>query len=186
MPLRTWNGSAFNIAKSLKVWSGSAFTSAKSAKVWNGSSWVNFLSSVNITNQTISASGSALEDAYASATYILGNDGQASAIEGGSFLYNEYDFTGEWLTGGVASEFSVRATRISENLGLYGSYGGDNYATWLSLSTTRNWFITTSVVGPGANDVATMTLLVELAYTVDTSTVIDSAEIYMQAFAQNA
>lgn len=186
MPLRVWNGSAFTTAKSAKVWNGSSFTNAKSAKVWNGSAWVNFLSSVNITDQSITASGSALEDAFASATYILGNDGQASALEDGSFLYSEYDFTGEWFVGGSISDFSVRATRISENLGVNGSYGGDNYATWLSLSTTRNWFITTDVQGPGASDTADMTLLIELAYTDDTSKVIDSAEIFMQAFAQNA
>jgi hypothetical protein len=167
------------------VWNGSAWVNAKSAKVWNGSAWVNFLSSVNITNQSIIATGSDLEGAYASATYRLNSNGQASAIEDASFLYNEYDFTGEWLVGGSASDFSVRATIQSQNLGSSG-YTLGTFGSWLALTTTREWSIITNASGPADSDIADMTVLIELAYTDDTSKVIDSAEIFMQAFAQNA
>lgn len=183
MPLRSWNGSTFNTAKSARVWDGSSWVSAKSAKVWNGSSWVNFLSSVNITNQFIAASGAGFDQAGATVQYSLLSDGTARTLEIGDLVYNDTPISGEWLVGGVVSDFSVRATATLYNLGPDGTFLG-TLNTWQSLSATREWTLSVDTRNSFAE--ALVTLQIEIAYTADTNTIIDSAEIYLQATAQTA
>lgn len=183
MPLRVWNGSAFTTAKSARVWNGSSFVPAKSAKVWNGSSWVNFLSSVNITERTVSASGAGFDQASATAQYLLLNNGTARTLRIGDFLYEDIAIPGEWLVGGVASDFSVRATATIFNLGVDGNFIG-TLNTWQSLSSSRDWLVSVDTRNSSAE--ATVYLLIEIAYTADLTTVIGSAIVYLIASAQTA
>ncbi len=189
MPLKPWNGSAFLTAKTLRVWNGSAWVSAKSAKVWNGSSWVNFLSSVNITDQTASASGSGLDSAFSTAGYRLKTNGSAETFEyfggdGGS-TNNDLPISGEWFVDGNASDFSVRATQLSYNASASSSIEG-TFSTWLALTTERAWSIVDSISGGGISRIADASILIEIAYTADTSTVIDSATISLVTTTQTA
>jgi hypothetical protein len=183
MPLRTWNGSTFATAKSARVWDGSSFVPAKSAKVWNGSSWVNFLSSVNITEQTVSATGGGFDQAGATVKYSLLSDGTARTLEIADFVYNDDAIPGEWLVGGVAADFSVRATASVFNMGPDGFFSG-TLDTWESLSSTREWEVSVNTQNSQAEAVAY--LLIEIAYTADLTTVISSAIIYLIADAFTA
>lgn len=180
MPLRTWNGSAFNIAKSARVWNGSSWVSAKSAKVWNGSSWVNFLSSVNIENAFESLSSANFDAASSQVSYRLNSDGTALTIQNGDGFYSENPLTGQWFVGGLVSDFSVRATNISQS-GTGQVFGTFN--TWQSLSTTREWSILVNAAGNDDYQQGAVEILIEIAYTVDTTTVIDSAFVNLVASA---
>lgn len=183
MPLRVWNGSAFTTAKSGRVWNGSTWVNAKSGKVWNGSSWVNFLSSVNVTNQSFSDGGFGFEDAFSGAAYTLKIDGVA---EGFAENVSEFPISGEWFVGGVITDFSVRATINTLDLGNYGDYRG-TFGSWLTLGTiNRTWEVFTSVVGEGESDDVNLDFTIEIAYTDDTTKIIDSAEISLSATAQTA
>lgn len=185
MPLRTWTGSAFTTAKSARVWNGSTWVNAKSGKVWNGSAWVNFLSSVNVTNQSFRGGGGGLEDAFAEAGYTLYSDGVAEGKTDGNF-FSTFPISGEWFVGGVITDFSVRATINTLNLGNNGSYNG-TFGSWLTLGTTnRTWEVSTSASGEGDYDQAILEFTIELAYTDDTTKIIDSAVIYLSAIAQTA
>lgn len=189
MPLKTWNGSSFLTAKTLRVWNGSSWVSAKSAKVWNGSSWVNFLSSVNITDQSASASGSGFDSAFSTAGYRLKTNGSAETFEyfggdGGS-TNNDIAITGEWFVDGNASDFSVRATQLSYNASASSSIEG-TFNTWQALTSERAWSVFDSVTGSGIYRIADASILIEIAYTADTSTVIDSATISLVTTTQTA
>jgi hypothetical protein len=81
--------------------------------------------------------------APASATYVLGTDGQASysSLNSGSGNY-----TNEWtnpITGGLGGSYEVRATLNS------GSLAGGSSATgsWLALSSARSWTVTQVALG---------------------------------------
>jgi hypothetical protein len=163
------------------VWNGSSWVNAKSAKVWNGSSWVNFLSSVNIEDASEIAVDSGFEYASATATYSLFNNGSAetSASEFASGQSTINPLVGQWLTGGLASDFSVRANDLSS----YGLITG-TFNEWLSLSDSHQWSTTVTVYGYGGLDSAFLSMYVEIAYTRDLSTIIDSANITLQATAQ--
>lgn len=181
MPLRVWNGSAFTTAKSARVWNGSSFVPAKSAKVWNGSSWVNFLSSVNIQDASDFANDTASGFSQASAGYTLYNNGTAETFNfsGGQTFVTT--LTGQWLTGGLASDFSARATIITflEN----GGYTIGTFDTWLSLSTTRQWSLDAQASGSNVSRTAYLVMVVDIAYTADTSKIIDTATITLDVSA---
>ena len=178
MPLRTWNGSAFNIAKSAKVWNGSSWVNIKSAKVWNGSSWVNFLSSVNIEDASDSGNDTGFDNAYAEAGYILYNGGGAETYNISGGMTFPSDLTGQWLTGGSVSDFSVRATASFSTGVISGTFN-----TWLSLSTTRTWTVSATAVGNDDYQTGNLDMTIDIAYTADTSTIIDTAFIQLSATA---
>jgi hypothetical protein len=189
MPLKPWNGSAFLTAKTLSVWNGSAWVSAKSAKVWNGSSWVNFLSSVNITDQGGAASGSGFDSASAQSGYRLKTNGSAEIFEyyggDGGLTYIDTPISGQWFVDGNASDFSVRGTQLSYNASASSSIEG-NFGTWQALTTERAWSIFDSATGASIYRAADASILIEIAYTADTSTVIDSATISFSTLIQTA
>ena len=176
MPLRSWNGSTFNTAKSARVWNGSSWVSAKSAKVWNGSSWVNFLSSVNIEDAFESLNSANFDTSSSQVSYRLNSDGTALTIQNGDGFYSENALSGQWLVGGSVSDFSVKATKLSES-GSGQVFGTFN--TWESLSTTREWSIYVVAIGNDDFQTGAVEILIEIAYTVDTTTVIDSAFVYL-------
>jgi hypothetical protein len=180
--MRVWNGSAWVTAKSARVWNGSAWVNAKSAKVWNGSAWVNFLSSVNIENASETSSGAGFDNAFAEAGYILSSDGTASTFsDSGTFF--EFDLAGQWFVGGSISDFSVRATLDSVTGSGAESVTG-TFDSWLSLSTTRQWSLITNAVGNDDFQFANLSMTIEIAYTDDTSKIIDSATITLDVSAQ--
>ncbi len=66
------------------------------------------------------------------AGYQLGNNGVASILQDSITV----PIADEWLTGGSAGEYEARATLIS------GDIPSGSLSTWVSLSTTRNWTLT--------------------------------------------
>ena len=181
MPLRTWNGSSFLTSKSARVWDGSSWVNAKSAKVWNGSSWVNFLSSVNIQDASDFANDNGFGFSQAEAGYTLYNNGTAETFNFSGGQKFATTLTGQWLTGGVVSDFSARATITSSSFN--NSYTIGTFDTWLSLSTTREWSLYSQVSGPNVSGTGVVTMVVDIAYTVDTSTIIDTATISLEVSA---
>jgi hypothetical protein len=181
MPLRVWNGSVFTTAITARVWDGSSFVPAKSAKVWNGSSWVNFLSSVNIQDASDLGSDANFDNAQASAGYILYNNGSAETYNSGGGFTFPTTLTGQWLVGGLVSDFSVRATITSQFGGTTNING--TFDTWISLSTTREWSVTVTAVGNDDQQNGGFVMTVDIAYTADTSKIIDTATIQLDAVA---
>lgn len=180
MPLRAWNGSAFTTAKSAQVWNGSAWVNAKSAKVWNGSSWVNFLSSVSIDDVTEVSTASGFESAQAALTYYINSDGtvyvENYTSEGGSnFIFTPYSST--WLTGGAASDISVRATLLNWS----GNFPSGTFNQWdsISIAGVLSWGTSAGAVTNSGTvtDTTYAQFRIELAYTADTSKILDSAVI---------
>ena len=182
MPLRVWNGSVFKTAKSAKVWNGSTFTNAKSGKVWNGSAWVNFLSSVNIESASETSSGADFDSAFAEAGYILRSDGTAATFSDSGSRF-EFDLTGQWFVGGSISDFSVRST-IDSLTGTGEEFTTGTFGSWLSLSTTREWSIITNSDTSGVEESGTLIMTIDIAYTKDTSTIIDTASIQLDVSAE--
>lgn len=179
MPLRVWNGSAFVTAKSARVWNGSSWVNVKSSKVWNGSSWVNFLSSVDVENIIQSENAIGFESASASLTYYINSDGTVRVVsltsEGGTSFENTV-YSSSWLLGGVAADISVRAVLLSSSgetpfgtFGQWESLSSSNYGWGTQASATTNFGTVTNT--------SAVEFRIELAYTADTSTVIDSAVI---------
>lgn len=52
MPLKIWNGSAWNSGSAIKIWNGSAWVSASTGKVWNGSAWQQFFGGYTVNSGT--------------------------------------------------------------------------------------------------------------------------------------
>jgi hypothetical protein len=182
MPLRAWNGSAFTTAITARVWNGSSWVNAKSAKVWNGSSWVNFLSSVNIQDAADSGSDTNFDNASSSAGYVLYSGGGAETYNtSGAFTFPT-TLTGQWLVGGSASDFSVRATITSQSGSGPGGTTG-TFNTWLSLSFNREWTVFVSAAGNDVQEFENLTMTIDIAYTADTSKIIDTASIELSAIA---
>lgn len=182
MPFRVWNGSTFTTSKSAKVWNGSSWVNIKSAKVWNGSSWVNFLSSVNIEDAADSGSDTNFDSASSSAGYVLYNGGGAETYNTSAGFTFPTTLTGQWLVGGSASDFSVRATITSQSGSGSGGATG-TFNTWLSLSTTREWTAFANAAGNDDYQFENLTMIIDIAYTADTSNIIDTASIELSAIA---
>ena len=181
MPFRVWNGSTFTTSKSAKVWNGSSWVNIKSAKVWNGSSWVNFLSSVNIEDASEVANDIGFGFSQASAGYILYNGGGAETYNFSGGTTFPTSLTGQWLVGGSVSDFSVRATISS--VFLNNAYTLGTFDAWLSLSTTRQWSLEAQISGSNASATGNLVMVVDIAYTADTSTIIDTATITLDVSA---
>lgn len=180
MPLRVWNGSAFTTAITARVWNGSSWVNAKSAKVWNGSSWVNFLSSVSIEGVTDVSTASGFETAQAALTYYINSNGtvyvENYTSEGGfNNIFTPYSST--WLTGGANSDISVRATVLSSSGG--SPFGTFNQWDSISIGGVLSWGISAGAVTNfgQVTDSTSATFRIELAYTADTSKILDSAVI---------
>jgi len=139
---------------------------------------------VNITDQSIVASGAGFDQASATVEYSLLSNGTARTLRIGDFLYEDIAIPGEWLVGGTtASDFSVRATAQVYNVG-GDSYFNGTLNTWESLSSTRAWSLAVDTRNSSAQ--ASVILLVQIARTSNTSAILDSAEIGLQVDAQTA
>jgi hypothetical protein len=111
------------------------------------------------------------------------SDGTARTLRVSDFLNEDIAIPGEWLVGGVAADFSVRATASVFNMGPDGFFNG-TLDTWESLSSTREWQVDVNTQNSQAE--ARADLLIEIAYTTDLTTVIGSAIIYLIAEAFTA
>lgn len=95
----------------------------------------------------------------ASATFQLNSSGAAQAVMAGNScnpVAGTTNYTGEWLLWGSSSSFECRATLVS------GTLSSGTTGTWLALSTTRSWNVTSSVGAGGGNAGKNCTILVEI------------------------
>lgn len=120
-------------------------------------------SGVSITNRTVNVLGAG----YQEAGYQLTNTGVVNELDNGAASFLE-----SWLSSGSPSDYQVRVTDIGGGL-----TGGSGTGSWLSLGTTRQWWVGESFSGSSiSNDI-----LVEIR-DVATSTVQDSATITLNVF----
>lgn len=187
MPLKTWNGSSWSPAKTVRVWNGSSWISVKSGRIWNGSSWVNFFNStqVNITNQSIFAGSAGYESASALAEYGLTNLGVAYTAEDQDGFYTQENIPGQWLVSGNASDVSVKATILEQMIGFNSSFSGYTN-TWLPLSSTQYWSLGSYLGRFNESDSSYIVLRIDLALTSNTSNILDTAEVSLSVQTQTA
>ena len=162
MPLKVWDGSAWNVMAQMKVWNGSSWVAlndinnAKTAKVWNGSSWVQFHPGVQL--QEYPASFGTIDVSHFSADF--------SGIYANAFVKVELNSSGtatysyaDQTTGGVDYlSYSWRLTGANTDYYAYmdapsgdSFYGGSSAtATSLQLNTTRSWSLYAEQFGSGS------------------------------------
>lgn len=187
MPLKTWNGSSYVAAKTLRVWNGSSWVSAKSGKVWNGSAWVSFFNStqVNVTDQNIFASSAGFESAYARSEYGLSNLGNAFIRIDSDSESTQENIPGEWLVNGSAADVSAKATILSQSIGVESNLFG-TFGSFLPLSGEYTWGVESSLGRFDMSDSSSVVFRIDLALTSNTSTILDTAEITLSVQTQTA
>jgi hypothetical protein len=187
MPLKTWNGSSYVAAKTLRVWNGSSWVSAKSGRIWNGSAWVSFFNStqVNVTDQNIFASSAGYESAFATAEYGLSNLGNAYTRIDTDIGSTQENIPGEWLVNGNAADVSVKATILSQSIGSETYFYG-TFDTFLPLSGEYAWGLQSSLGRFDSQDSSGVTFRIDLVLTSNTSTILDTAEITLSVQTQTA
>lgn len=156
MPLKVWDGSAWNVMAQMKVWNGSAWVALVAGKVWNGSAWVQFHPGVQL--QDYPASGGTIDLNHYSED--LGSPGAANSLvkielnSSGTATYSYADQT----TGGVDYlSYSWRLTGANTDYYAYmDAPSGDPFytgssatATSLQLNTTRSWSLYAEQSGSG-------------------------------------
>ena len=143
MALHVWNGSAWVTVNrngignpsdaGLAVWNGSSYVNSITAKIWNGSSWIPFIDNVTITGDTVSTFGSPPPIAY----WSINDSGSIIYSDSSGFPYIAYSWI---LNSENRSQYEIRAELLSGS-----SPSGDSLNTWLSLSTSRSWNLSSSI-----------------------------------------
>jgi hypothetical protein len=133
MPLKVWNGSAWQVQAQIKVWNGSSWVPASAGKVWNGSSWVQFHPGVYLDPATLLAYDvvNSPNTAYAQCSITLNSNGTATYTDspGGTTSFS-------WLLSGSNSDYYAYMDAPSGDPFTSGTTG-----TALQLNTTRSWFL---------------------------------------------
>lgn len=187
MPLKVWNGSSYIQGTGLKVWNGSSWVNATSGKVWNGSSWVEFFSSgvVSFEGFTSLPDAIAFNLGTASATVTVTFDTSGNIIhdpfatgfpDGGSTV-NPGGFSDTWLTGGTASDFSLKYTFTAQTPTAQRGGASISPDTWYAFTGNFTFEISASRSGLEGTTGASSNITISIARTSDTSTVLDSAVI---------
>lgn len=154
MPLKVWNGSAWQVQAQIKVWNGTswvalnAIDNAKTARVWNGSSWVQFHPGVRLNTSAFGSSSIALnaEDlvfvpstAFAEAKITLNSNGTAY-YEATNRITESYS----WLLTGANSDYYAYMDSPTGDSFTSGTVGSS-----LQLNTTRVWSLSASQSATG-------------------------------------
>lgn len=167
MPLHVYNTSWLDPTP--HVYNGTAWVTPTSVRVYN-TSWLTVYSgtpagSVAISDKVASV---ATTSGTCTAGYRLASTGVASYTATSSGTYAT--ISGEWLTGGAASDYEVRAQKTA------GTGTPSNLNTWLGLGTTRTWSLSQS--GEGETFVY-LTIQIRDATTL---TVLDTADVEIRAY----
>jgi hypothetical protein len=186
MPLKVWNGSAWQVQAQIKVWNGSSWVStnalnnAKSAKVWNGSSWVQFHPGVRL-DETSTGSGISIFsfdaqqapfDALALATISIDSSGTMDYSDNsGTTSYT-------WLLSGANSDYYAYMDAPSGDPFTFSA--GTN--TSLQLNTSRSWSL--EAFNPVNNSTFTTSLTSTLRIKNSAGTDILSISVALECEAQ--
>lgn len=153
MTFKRKSGGAWVDAANIKRRSGGAWVGAQTIKRRVSGAWVTVWSAVSfaLTNHTISGGPAVEENAFPPpanfyspgyATFLLnsnGTAGWATANDNGAFtgtlVTASGNYSGEWLTGGVASDYEVQVVVTSGTV--TGSTTGAG--VWNNLGTNRSW-----------------------------------------------
>jgi hypothetical protein len=160
MPLKVWNGSAWQVQAQIKVWNGSSWVAlndinnAKTARVWNGSSWVQFHPGVQL--QEFPTSFGIIDLFHFSADF--GGISANSYVEielnsSGTATYSYADqttggtnyLTYSWLLTGANTDYYAYMDAPSGDAFVTSSATG----TSLQLNTTRAWSLYVEQSGSG-------------------------------------
>jgi hypothetical protein len=128
---------------------------------------------VTLTNQTDLTL--AYLNTQAISQYQLASNGIAS-ISVGTGVLNP--IPGEWLVGGTASDYEVRATLVG-TIGVPPGSTSGTFGSWLSLGTTRLWYVEVTEFGIGTST-AELEMTVEIRDAA-TQTVQATATINLEA-----
>lgn len=137
---------------------------------------------VNLDPHTISgADFEALNPATGTATFTLNSSGVAQATTVGSFSNppaGTTNYAGEWMIVEPNSAYEARATLVS------GTLSSGTTGSWLVLSTSRAWSVTSTIGGGGGHAEKNCTILVEIR-DATTLLVIDSDNIVLNSEANS-
>jgi len=167
MTLKVWNGSAWTGANGVKVWNGSSWVSAAAAKVWNGSSWVDFLTTITLQPQSITANFPGY--AQASAVYELGSDGYVyQGVYSGTQYFTQI---GQWCN--PASDAVNYEAYATPDVGVLSS---GTLNAWVPLSSNQYWRVTVS--GPSGDNQVDFNIAIRR---VGTTTILANTNISLYA-----
>lgn len=171
MAAHVWNGSTWLPIKRLPVWNGSSFI-AGNRHVWNGSNFVGFQDDVNIISDNIQSFFIGSGNPPAVAGWEITTAGIAGAFSGTLSSADRYTWC---LNSSNVGQYEIFCTFTSglNNPSLDGTSSPVN--THLSLSTGRNWSISTSSVDFSA----TLNLSIRNAITQQ---VFATAEVTLEVF----
>jgi len=143
-----------------------------------------FLSAVSIDATTVEyadQSGSALAGVRmldSGEFQGIQNDNQPGGVVGWSTLFN-------WRTGGSSAPWSYRATQTSAGQSGINIINGSYTTGWVSLTGgLPQWDVAGYSSSSNRNGLATRTFTLELALTTNTSNILASASIFIEASSQ--
>jgi hypothetical protein len=158
MPLKVWDGSAWQVQAQIKVWNGSSWVPLVAGKVWNGSAWVQFHPGVQL--QKYPASGGTIDLNHSSPVDMSGiyanSFVKVELNSSGTATYSYADqttggvnyLTYSWLLGGANTDYYAYMDAPSGDPFYTGSSAT---ATSLQLNTTRSWSLYVEQFGSGSD-----------------------------------
>jgi hypothetical protein len=181
MPLKVWDGSAWQVQAQIKVWNGSSWVAlndinnAKTARVWNGSSWVQFHPGVQLQEfgavpgeVELFAFGLDFASAFAEVELILDANGTAKYRYSTNSTPTTDFLSYSWLLTGANSDYYAYMDAPAGDAYTSGSATG----TALQLNTTRSWILGASQAGSGSDSKSnSSTLRIRTASGVDIVTI---------------
>lgn len=187
MPLKVWDGSAWQVQAQIKVWNGSSWVPLVAGKVWNGSAWVQFHPGVQL--QDYPASGGTIDLNHYSED--LGGITANSFVKvelnsSGTATYSYADqttggvnyLTYSWLLTGANTDYYAYMDAPSGDPFYTGSSAT---ATSLQLNTTRSWSLYAEQFGAGTTIKSNSSTL-RIKNSAGTDIVTIPTSFYVEAF----
>lgn len=140
---------------------------------------------VNVTDQYFFAGSGGFESAFADSRYGLSNLGNAFYEITGDTSTGQLNIPGEWLVSGNGALVSVKATILSQSIGVESTLSG-TFGTWLPMTGEYVWSLQSSLGRFDSADSSDVTFRIDLALTSDTSTILDTANIQLAVQTQTA
>lgn len=188
MPLKVWDGSAWQVQAQIKVWNGSSWVPLVAGKVWNGSAWVQFHPGVQL--QEYPASGGTIDlnhysedlnGIYAEAfvEVELNSSGTATYKYADQTTGGVNYLTYSWLLTGANTDYYAYMDTPSGDSFYIPSSSATN--TSLQLNTTRAWSLKVEVFGPGS-DFRSNSSTLRIKNSAGTDIVTIPTAFYVEAF----
>ena len=186
MPLKVWDGSAWQVQAQIKVWNGSSWVPLVAGKVWNGSAWVQFHPGVQL--QDYPASGGTIDLSHFSPLSGSGFANSFVQIQLNSTGTAKYQYADQttggvdflsysWLLTGANTDYYAYMDAPS---GDAFSAGSSATGTSLQLNTNRTWGLLAEQTGSGTAT-ASNTSTLRIKNSAGTDIVAISTSFYVEA-----